>query len=46
MPPERIPPPVGRKFDPDWSLGLALLTVAWFAAVIAGSWFFWNAVVG
>jgi len=40
----QIPPPVGRPFDPDWSLGLVLFAVVWFAAVIVGAWFFWSNV--
>lgn len=41
---ERVEPPQGRSFDPDWSPGLVLLAVAWFALVGIGAWFFWSAV--
>jgi hypothetical protein len=34
----------GRAFDPDWSLGVAALVVAWLVVVSVGAWFFWNAV--
>ncbi len=40
------PPPVGRKFDPDWTWKLGLLTVVWLLAWGVGAWFFWSAVVG
>lgn len=32
----------GRRFDPDWSLGLAAFAVVWFAAVSVGAYYFWS----
>lgn len=45
MPKSLAKSPVGRRFDSDWSLGLAALTVAWLALVSVGAWFFWTAVL-
>jgi hypothetical protein len=37
--------PVGRAFDPDWSLGWFAFAVVWFALVGVGSYFLWESVL-
>lgn len=39
---KKIPPARGRRFDPDWSIAIALIAFGWFAIWIVGAYFFWT----